>query len=100
MNDRRFLGLMVLAGVLVVVAAATAIIGFRSETVRDENRLSAACTRAARPGASEADLRECRFVIRQIQIFQPLDEMCVIQRRTLRSGWYERITRCPPVNRP
>lgn len=100
MNNRRFFGLMTLAGTLVVLAAAVAIIGFRSETVRDENDRAAACTRAARPGASESDLRECRFVIRQVRLLSPLDDLCVSQRRTLKTGWYERITRCPPVSRP
>lgn len=92
---------MIVAGLIVLLATGLAIVGIRAEMTRDEvRRGNAACVRAGGSEATEADRVECERLRREARLTEPLEDTCIIQRKTLKSGWYERITRCPPVNRP
>lgn len=101
MSTRRFQTSMLFTSAIVVLATMIAIVGIRAEMTRTEVRAgNAACIRAAGPGATDADRVECERLRRQARLEEPLEDTCIIQRKTLRSGWYERITRCPPVRGP
>lgn len=98
MSERRFQRSMVLTAAIVVFATVLTIVGIRAEMTRDEvHRQNSACARAAGPKATDADRVECEQIRREARLTEPLEDTCIIQRKTLRSGWYERITRCPPV---
>lgn len=89
---------MIVAGCLVVFAAVLGVIGVRAEMTRDEvHRSSNPCQRALGNHPTMNDVRECEQIRRRMKLTEPLADQCVIQRRTLKTGWYERITRCPPL---
>lgn len=98
MTDRRFLGAMFLAGALIVLAAAVAVIAYRGEDTRQDVYRVSVCSRAAEADPDPADVAECARIRRIADQARTVSDACIIQRKTLRSGWYERITRCPPVN--
>lgn len=90
---------MLLTSAIVVLATVIAIVGIRAEMTREQvKRESSPCVRAAGPAATELDRVECEQARRETRLTEPLEDSCIIQRKTLKSGWYERITRCPPVN--
>lgn len=101
MSTRRFQTSMLLTSAIVVLATVIAIVGIRAEMTREEvRRGNPACLRAGGPEATAADRVECERLRREARLTEPLEDSCIIQRKTLRSGWYERITRCPPVRGP
>lgn len=101
MSARRFHRNMLLAGAIISLTAVLAVIGIRSEMTRDEVfKSNAACTRAAGDSATQADRVECDRIRREARLTEPLSDTCIIQRRTLKSGWYQRITKCPPMTVP
>lgn len=99
MSARRFALSMTVVGIVWMVAltGAVLLIGVRSEGTRS---VSAACQRASVPGASRIDIERCAQTSEAGVRLRGLEADCTIQRRTLKTGWYERITRCPPVTAP
>jgi len=101
MTERRFHRRMFTISAMIVLTAIMAVIGIRAEMTRDEvHRSNSACARAAGPEATRTDMVECDRFRREARLTEPLADACIIQRRTLRSGWYQRITKCPPLNVP
>ena len=98
MTARRFALAMTVVGAtwLIALTGAVLLVGVRSENTRS---VSAACHRALQPEASRADIERCIQVSTAGVNLRGIETDCTIQRRTLTTGWYERITRCPPLDR-
>lgn len=98
MSERRFHRNMVMTTTLILLTVILAVVGIRAEMTRDEvHRANSACARAAGPEATQTDQIECDRIRREARRTEPLSDACISQKRTLKSGWYQRITRCPPM---
>lgn len=98
MTERRFRMNMLMTGMIILLTAVLAVVGIRAEMTRDEvHRANSACARAAGSKATRGDMVECDRIRREARKTEPLSDACISQKRTLKSGWYQRITRCPPM---
>lgn len=92
---------MVLTTSIILLTVVMAVVGIRAEMTRDEvHGQNSACGRAAGEHATTADRIECDRIRREARLTEPLSDTCIIQKRTLKSGWYQRITQCPPMRVP
>ena len=102
MTLRRYMLGMVAVGAIWIAALTVAIIivGVRGEGTRNVvERVDSACARASAPYASVADVAECAAIRREADRARSLRDSCIVQRKTLKSKWYQVITRCPPIHR-
>lgn len=101
MSLRAFkIGLAIIAVVFLAFAAALAAVAFRGEDTRNVvERVDSACARASSVYATDHDVAECARIRREADRARSLRDSCIIQRKTLRSRWYQVITRCPPLER-
>lgn len=86
--------------VLIWIVVISAVVGWtvwRGEDTRHTSLYSAACARALGPSPSETDIARCVEADRLAVESRPMATDCIIMRRTLRHGWYGRITRCPDL---
>lgn len=97
MSLRSFkIGLALIAAGFAVFAIALIAVAIRGEDTRDVvERVDSACARAAVPNPAPTDIDECARIRRQATLDQPLADACIVQRKTLKSRWFETITRCP-----
>ena len=92
----RYLGILSL--VVIVTTFAVVLIGLRAEGTRDiVERVDSVCARAYSAEATEFERDECNRILRAASLRRPLEDSCIVQRQTLKTRWYEVITRCPPI---
>lgn len=95
-TNRILKTLTVLVALIIILVT---IFAWRSEGTREiVQRVDSPCARAAGPYALPSDVLECQTIRRQSVKDQPLSDACISQRKTLKTGWLERVTRCPPVD--
>ena len=80
------------------LVVAVVVVTWRGELTRDQvERVDSACARASSIYATDHDVAECARIRREADRARSLRDSCIIQRKTLKSRWYQVITRCPPL---
>jgi hypothetical protein len=100
MSSRRANRILAILSMIVLVVTIVVVgIGLRAEGTRNiVERVDSVCARAYGDSATDVDRDECNRILQAAALHRPLADTCVIQRQTLKSRWYEVITRCPPVS--